>query len=177
MTILIPALMAAACSTQVETPVTRPDYDSEVNCLNGTMIVSSGDEYGLADTSGVEILPATYDDIYFISDDVAAAFTGDICCYFDKTGRRLGEAAVPKDVTPEEVWSMYQEMEKGRRELWDSVLDKYSELRRYCSSDSATAGTAALIADDIRAALREIDGPMEKDQKARFESERSEGIR
>ena len=65
----------------------------------------------------------------------------------------------------------YSRIENARRRQWDDILDSYDELRKYCRSDSASAQMAKLMADKIRASLQTVGGPMEKDQKVRFENE------
>lgn len=165
-------LVVSACASKdEERTVVSPDYDMETDCLNGTMIVSLDGKYGLADTSGKEILPTVYDDVYYISDEVAVAFTGQAVGFFDRNGKRLGETMVDGEVDLDGLLEAYSKIEVERRELWDRILADYEELRRYCQSDSASAGTAALMADGIRATLQRVGGPMEKDQKVRFETE------
>lgn len=148
-----------------------PDYDSATDCLNGTMIVSLDGRFGLTDTTGKEILPPVYDDIYYISDEIAVAFNGRNAGFFDRSGRRLGETMARNTDDVEEMLAAYSEIEKARREQWDSILASYEALRRYCQSDSASADRARLMANEIRAELQRADGPMEKDQKSRFETE------
>ena len=169
---LLLTLMAMACSSRTEVQAVMPVYDTETDCLNGTMIVSLDGRYGLADTSGREILAPVYDDIYYISDEIAAAFTGQTVGFFDRSGKRLGETVTEEGATFVDLLEAYSKIEKARREQWDSILAGYEELRKYCQSDSALAGTAKLMADSIRAALQKVSGPMEKDQKLRFEAER-----
>lgn len=177
-TFLLSALLTA-CSSGSGKPAVPSghecgdSYDTEENCLNGTMIVSRDGRYGLADTTGREILPADYDEIYFLTDELAVAFDGTLCRFFSKDGRRLGESFAGPESSSEELLEEYSRMERIRRERWDSVLGLYERLRRYCQSDSASAGTASLMAEEVRAAAQKVDGPMEKDQKARFESEYS----
>ncbi len=168
--LLLP-LMAMACASRTEVRTVKPDYDTETDCLNGTMIVTLDGKFGLADTSGREILSPEYDDVYYISDEVAVAFTGQNVGFFDRNGRRLGEIVTEGEATFEELMEAYSKIEEGRREQWDSILTSYEELRKYCQSDNASAGTASLMADNIRVALQNVGGPMEKDQKVRFETE------
>ena len=168
---LLLTLMAVACASRTEVRTVKPDYDTETDCLNGTMIVSLDGKFGLVDTSGKEILPTAYDDVYYISDEVAVAFSGRSVEFFDKGGKRLGENVTDGETTVEDLLEAYSKIEKARREQWDSILSNYEELREYCQSDSASAGTASLMADDIRTALQKVEGPMEKDQKVRFETE------
>lgn len=170
---LLLTLMAVACASRTEVRAVRPDYDTETDCLNGTMIVSVDGKYGLADTSGRVILPTVYDDVYYISDEIAVAFTGQNVGFFDQNGRRLGETVMEGEASVDDLLAAYSKIEKMRREQWDSILTSYEELRKYCLSDSASVVTANIMADDIRAALQKVGGPMEKDQKVRFETEYS----
>ena len=166
-------MMSVACTSRKEVQDVKPCYDTEADCLNGTMIVSRDGKYGLADTSGREILTPVYDDLYYISDETSAAFTGQTVEFFDRNGKRLGETVTGDEATFEDLLAAYSKIEKTHREQWDGILKSYEDLRKYCQSDSATAGTAGLMADDIRAALQKIGGPMEKDQKVRFMTEYS----
>lgn len=170
---LLLTLMAVACASRTEVRAVRPDYDTETDCLNGTMIVSLDGKYGLADTSGREILDPEYDDVYYISDEIAVAFTGQNVGFFDQNGRRLGETVMEGEASVDDLLAAYSKIEKMRREQWDSILASYEKLRQYCQSDSALVVTANIMADDIRAALQKVGGPMEKDQKVRFETEYS----
>lgn len=170
---LLLTLMAVACASRTEVRAVRPDYDTETDCLNGTMIVSVDGKYGLADTSGREILPTVYDDVYYISDEIAVAFSGQTVGFFDRNGKRLGETVTESEACIDTFLEAYSKIEKMRREQWDSILTSYEELRKYCQSDSASVGTATLMADEIRVALQKVGGPMEKDQKVRFETEYS----
>lgn len=165
--------MAVACASRTEARAVKPDYDTETDCLNGTMIVSVDGKYGLADTSGREILPTAYNDVYYISDEVAVAFTGQEVGFFDRSGNRLGETEVVGEADVDGLLAAYSKIEKARREQWDDILASYEDLRRYCVSDSASAQTAKLLADQIRASLQKVGEPMEKDQKVRFENEHS----
>lgn len=167
---ILTSMLAASCATSPETPAARPSFDSETDCLNGTMIVTASGKYGLADTAGKMILPTVFDDLYFLSDDLAVAFLGECRRYFDKTGRQLGESTGKAGDTPEELLARYALLESDRRTKWDAILTSYEELRRYCLSDSASAGTAILMADEIRNALQNVNGPMARDQRERFEA-------
>ena len=167
------AVIVISCSSRPEARMTKHTFDTETDCLNGTMIVSLDGRYGLADTCGKEILAPVYDDIYYISDEIAAAFTGQTVGFFDRNGKRLGEAMMEDKTAFEDVLEAYSKIEKTRMEQWDSILTGYEELRKYCQSDRASAETARLMADDIRTALQKVGGQMEKDQKLRFETERS----
>lgn len=164
-------MMSVACTSRKEVQDVKPCYDTEADCLNGTMIVSRDGKYGLADTSGRKILAPVYDDVYYISDEVAVAFSGRNAEFFDRNGNRLGETATENEATFEDLLEAYSEIESARREQWDRILASFEELRKYCQSDNASAGTATLMADDIHTALQKVGGPMEKDQKARFEAE------
>lgn len=170
---LLLTLMAVACASRTEVQLGKPDYDTETDCLNGTMIVSLDGKYGLADTSGREILAPEYDDVYYISDEIAVAFTGQNVGFFDQNGRRLGETVMEGEASVDDLLAAYSKIEKMRMEQWDSILASYEELRQYCQSDSALVVTANIMADDIRTALQKVGGPMEKDQKVRFETEYS----
>ncbi len=173
--ILLPLIGTLACTAPKEdTSAIRGDCDSRVDCLNGTFIVSENGRYGLADSCGREIVPPVYDDVYYLTDEIAAAFSGLGCEFFDRSGRRLAEAPVSGTASPSQLLEIYNTLRDECRLQWDNILDKYARLHEYCRSGEASAAKAELMAEDIRAALRTVGGPMEKDQRAAFEAEHSD---
>lgn len=167
--IFLAAALAAACTGSARQDDT-PSYDFGTDCLNGTMIVEADGKYGLADTSGKEILPPRFDDIIYLTDEVGAAFTGNVCSFFDKSGKRLGESIIENDASADRLLGIYTAIRSEQRARWDSILSDYEEFLVYCRSDGATKDKALMMAETIRAALAGIDTPMEKDQTVRFES-------
>lgn len=165
-TLLSTVFIVTSCAPRTEAENESHAYDTETDCLNGTMIVSVDGKYGLADTSGREILAPEYDDVYYISDEIAVAFTGQNVGFFDQNGRRLGETVMEGEASVDDLLAAYSKIEKMRREQWNSILNSYEELRKYCQSDSASVVTANIMADDIRAALQKVGGPMEKTRKS-----------
>ena len=163
-TLLSTVFIVTSCAPRTEAENESHAYNTETDCFNGTMIVSLDGKYGLADTSGREILAPEYDDVYYISDEIAVAFTGQNVGFFDQNGRRLGETVMEGEASVDDLLAAYSKIEKMR---------SYEELRQYCQSASASVVTANIMADDIRAALQKVGGPMEKDQKVRFETEYS----
>ena len=103
-------LMAVACASRTEVLLGKPDYDTETDCLNGTMIVSLDGKFGLVDTSGREILAPEYDDVYYISDEIAVAFTGQNVGVFDQNGRRLGETVMEGEASVDDLLAAYSKI-------------------------------------------------------------------
>ncbi len=170
--IFLASALAAAC-TGSDGQNDAPRYDFGTDCLNGTMIVEADGKYGLADTSGKEILPPRFDDIIYLTDEMGAAFTGNVCSFFDKSGKRLGESIIKDGTSADRLLDIYTEIRSEQRARWDSILSGYEEFRRYCQSDGATEDKARMMAETIWTALAGIDTPMEKDQRVRFESEQA----
>ena len=150
------------------------EYDSVTPCLNGTGIVSRGGKFGVIDSAGVELVPLVFDDLFYLTDDIAAAIIGENCEFYDRTGRRLGQTMSGK-TDPESLLKAYSLIREDLRKKWDMILDSYQRLDTYCASGLATPEQAKQMADDIRKALGGISGPMGKDQQARFEAIRRSG--
>lgn len=167
--ILLPLLALLSCTPAQEGRSVQ-EYDSSLDCLNGTCVVSLEGRYGLTDSTGREILPAVYDELYYLTDELAAAFSGGECEFFDKSGRRLAAAQALPGTDAEELLALYRELREENRVLWDSILEKYSALSEYRLSGNGTAAGASAMAEEIRASLRLVSGPMEKDQQARFKA-------
>ena len=168
--VILLALLALLSCTSPQGERTAQEYDSSMDCLNGTSIVSQEGRYGLTDSTGKEILPAVYDEIFYLTDELAAAFSGGECEFFDRSGRRLGAVQALPGSDSEELLALYRELREESRALWDNILEKYSHLHDYCRSGSADAEQAALMADEIRKEIQLTGAPMEKDQQARFEA-------
>ncbi len=167
--IFLPLLALLSCSSAQEERTVQ-EYDSSLDCLNGTSVVSLEGRYGLVDSTGREILPAVYDELYYLTDELAVAFSGGECEFFDRSGRRLAASQALPGTDADELLALYRELREEGRALWDNILEKYSRFHDYCRSGDANAEQAALMAEDIRESLRLVTAPMEKDQQARFEA-------
>ena len=172
--ILLPLTVTLFACCPAQEGSSRRDYDSSIDCLNGTLIVSLEGKYGLVDTSGKEILPPVYDELYFLTDEIAAAFSGQDCGFFDRSGRRLAQTRAAGTLSPSELLDSYNALRDECRLAWDNILGKYARMHEYCRSGEASAAEAELMAEEIRKALRTVGGPMEKDQRAAFEAEYSD---
>ncbi len=150
------------------------EYDSVTPCLNGTGIVSRGGKFGVIDSTGTELVPLVFDDLFYLTDDISAAISGGSCEFYDRTGRRLGQTMTGQ-TDPESLLKAYSLIRADLRKEWDGILDSYQRLDIYCASGQATPEQAEQMADDIRKALGGISGPMDKDQQARFEAIRRGG--
>lgn len=164
-------LCLAGCRQSGDHTGSIPEYDSETPCLNGTSIVSIGGRFGIVDSCGREIVPAEFEDVFYLTDDLSAAINGADCEFYDRGGRRLAQIRT-EATDPESLLEAYAIIREGIRSDWDDILYAYAELRTYCSGSDAAPSKAARLAESIKAALDKISGPMDKDQQARFEAMR-----
>lgn len=148
-----------------------PEYDSVTDCFNGTSIVSRDGKWGIISSSGNVVVPTVYDNVFYLTDELAAALTGTICGFYDRDGRRLVEIQVSSATPdPDALLAAYSNIREQDRRMWDGILESYQELSTLRSSDGATVQQAESLADGIRSGLGHISGPMDKDQQARFEA-------
>lgn len=148
-----------------------PEYDSITDCFNGTSIVSRDGEWGIIGSSGSVVIPTVYDNVFYLTDELAAAFTGNICEFYDRSGRRLTEIQTPPvSPDPDALLAAYSDIREQNRKMWDDILESFQELSVLRSSEGATAQQAESLADSIRSGLGHISGPMDKEQQARFEA-------
>ena len=72
-------------------------------CFNGTSIVSNLDKYGIIDTLGNILLPLRYDNITYITDELAAAREKGLYCLVDTKGHVLAECIRDGEMTADEM--------------------------------------------------------------------------
>lgn len=161
--------LCAACHGG-KTPVRKPSFDTEEYCFNGTSIISIDGKWGIADTSGAIVLPARYDSVCYVTDEIAAAKEGRLYYLADKKGFILDETVSETDITETELIRWAGEVSSEIRKSWDEVLDSYEELATLCSSDRPDNRAISGKSAEIRAMLEDISGSMARDQKTRFEN-------
>lgn len=148
-----------------------PEYDSVTDCFNGTSIVSRDGKWGIIGSSGRVVIPTVYDNVFYLTDELAAAFTGNICGFYDRDGRRLAEIQTPPvALSSDAILAAYSDIREQNRKMWDDILESYQELSTLRSSEGSAVQQAESLADGIRSGLGHINGPMDKDQQARFEA-------
>ena len=78
-------------------------YTTMTYCFNGTSIVSNLDKYGIIDTLGNILLPLRYDNITYITDELAAAREKGLYCLVDTKGHVLAECIRDGEMTADEM--------------------------------------------------------------------------
>lgn len=147
-------------------------YTTMTYCFNGTSIVSNMDKYGIIDTTGNVILPLRYDNITYITDEIAAAREKGLYCLVDTKGHVLAECIRDGEMTADEMAAWAEDISKKVRQTWDDVLAGYGELSDLCRSEAPDNEAIRKKAEEIRESLAKTVGSMSKDQKAQFESVR-----
>ena len=148
-------------------------YSTMTYCFNGTSIVSNLDKYGIIDTLGNILLPLRYDNITYITDELAAAREKGLYCLVDKKGHILAECIHDGEMSADEMTAWAEEVSKEVRQSWDDVLAGYGELSDLCRSEAPDNEAIRKKAEEIRESLAKTIGSMSKDQKAQFESVRN----
>lgn len=148
-------------------------YTTMTYCFNGTSIVSNLDKYGIIDTTGNVILPLRYDNITYITDEIAAAREKGLYCLVDTKGHVLAECIRDGEMTADEMAAWAEDVSKKVRQSWDDVLAGYGELSDLCRSEAPDNEAIRKKAEEIRESLAKTVGSMSKDQKAQFESVRN----
>lgn len=148
-------------------------YTTMTYCFNGTSIVSNMDKYGIIDTTGNVILPLRYDNITYITDEIAAAREKGLYCLVDTKGHVLAECIRDGEMTADEMAAWAEDVSKKVRQSWDYVLAGYGELSDLCRSEAPDNEAIRKKAEEIRESLAKTVGSMSKDQKAQFESVRN----
>lgn len=165
----------SACGGEGDKGHKIPDpeaYTTMTYCFNGTSIVSNLDKYGIIDTTGNVILPLRYDNITYITDEIAAAQEKGLYCLVDTKGHVLAECIRDGEMTADEMAAWAEDVSKKVRQSWDDVLAGYGELSDLCRSKAPDNEAIRKKAEEIRESLAKTIGSMSKDQKAQFESVR-----
>lgn len=144
-------------------------YDSSTYCFNGTNIVSKDGKWGLCDTLGNVILPANYDKIEFISDDMAVANEGELFYLIDTKGNIMAEALHNGGLTTEEISLWAGKVNERIRKEWDEILDKYEELETLCADRKSSRKAVKSASKELEELLDAATGSMNQAQRARFE--------
>lgn len=144
-------------------------YDSSTYCFNGTSIVSKDGKWGLCDTLGNVILPANYDKIEFISDDMAVANEGELFYLIDTKGNIMAEALHSGGLTAEEISLWAGKVNERIRKEWDEILDKYEELETLCADRKSSRKAVKSASKELEELLDAATGSMNQAQRARFE--------
>lgn len=166
--IILAFCISAGCGRTRE-PVPKPEFDTETYCFNGTSIVSKDGRWGIADTSGNIVLPLRYDNVAYVTDEIAAASEGTLRYLIDRGGNVIAETVSDTMLSDEALMDWAEEVSAGIREKWDRVLDSYAELARLCSASGTDKDSITSKAGEIREMLEEISGSMSRDQLSRFE--------
>ena len=147
--------------------------DDAQYCFNGRFIVSSDGFYGIAGEDAAVILPSEYDEIEFLSDDIALAGQGRTFMLCDRNGRIIHKS-------PDKEWLiannsvLYDNLLEEDRLYWDKAIEMLSDLSRRCQSvrsgkiSRGELEALRIVKGDIESYLSEAQGTPTPEQIRRI---------
>ncbi|MBR4802055.1 MAG: hypothetical protein IK041_04520 [Bacteroidales bacterium] len=144
----------------------------EIYCFNQRYICSEGGKFGMLDKHKKEVLPMVYDEVSFLTDDIAilSRYGGFLLC--DKWGRIFAEGS-SREGLEERCQDLYDQVLEEDRLYWETVLDAYTEFRDSCIRLRGKPSAEAQLLPQkqkIEELLKLSRGRMTEDQMARFKS-------
>lgn len=143
----------------------------EVYCFNQRYIASEGGKFGMLDKQKKEVIPMVYDEISFITDDIAilSRYGGFLLC--DKWGRIFAEGTSRSDLE-EQCQDLYDKVLEDDRLYWETVLEAYSDFASECHKVRGHRDSEKKLLplrQRIESLLKLARGKMNEEQLARFD--------
>lgn len=109
------------------------EFDEFNYCFNNCAIIKEREQYGLITIYGQTLLPAEYDNITFITTQLAAATKGNCTTIADIEGTVITQTLLPADSILQNI-SKYRQLHRqvllSNEKYWSSILDRYDSLCR-----------------------------------------------
>lgn len=162
-----------SCASPQESAVLLP-IEASWPCFNGCDIVLQGGKYGLVANDGTQILPAEYDSIEFLDNDVALISRDGLYGLCTRKGRilsREGDEASLRGNWP----AILEESLEADRKSWEQVLQDYERLCRQCRASRGKRlsrkelARLQVLQSQVLVSLQEAQGVPTASQKARLE--------
>lgn len=166
--LLLPASCGRRDGAALPEAADRDSFDSWEYCYNGCAVVSEGGRFGIADSSGMVLLPLEYDAVSFVTDDVALASAGDDHLLVSKGGDVIARSA-DREYLIENCEAIVRSSEAQLFRQWDAILDDFEHLCNAALSGGDTAPMLEKLAD-IKEKAADARGRMTPQQKSRFEA-------
>ncbi|MBQ9888737.1 MAG: protein kinase [Bacteroidales bacterium] len=140
--------------------------EDTLDCLNGRFIVSSEGRKGLMDSTGRIILEPVWEEIEFLSEDVAMLSRGGFLQLCGPDGRVFAESTDKKKLMGA-FQSLYEKSLFEDMRRWDEVISCLDSLSLACLSDE-TKEEVPLRFEDFRRRLESASGSITKNQALRI---------
>ena len=175
------ALLAAvgclvACSHPGEKAAETVAAEQQWSCFNGCAIFLQEGRYGLLrERDGEVLLPACYDTIEFLDNDIALLTGEGVGSLCDRSGRMLAQGCAP-DSLRQNYATLVERVREEDRRSWEQVISDYDRL---CLRAKAQRGRRTSRRDMVRlketakqveADLQAVSGKPTPSQKARLEA-------
>ena len=142
-------------------------FDDTLDCLNGMYIVTRDGLKGLMDSSGALLLEPSWDEIEFLSGEVALLSKGGLFHLCGPDGRVFAEG-VDRESLAESFQGLYERSLFDGIRRWDEVMDNLDSLCWVCLSPDGTKDVAKHF-ERLRRSLQSASGKMTRNQSARME--------
>ena len=137
-----------------------------VDCLNGKYIVTSDGRKGILDSSGRLLVEPAWDDIEFLSVDVALLSKGSFFQLCGPDGRIFAES-VDKEGLIDTYQSQYERSLFEDMRRWDEVVSRLDSLFSSCLSNELSEEIPVRF-DSFRRSLEAASGNISKNQALRI---------
>lgn len=173
--LFIACMLVVSCAQAPEQVAVQAPIEGRWTCFNGREIILQKGCYGLVKENGEEVLPAEYDSIEFLDNDIALLEQKGLFYLCNRDGRLLSGGA-PQD-SLRLVWSeIVADVLEADRQSWERVLQDYDALCRACKSGRGKRLSRKEFAilqglqEQVYMSLQEATGAPTVSQKARLES-------
>ncbi|MBR1490661.1 MAG: serine/threonine protein kinase [Bacteroidales bacterium] len=141
-------------------------FTDTLDCLNGRFIVACPQGYGMMDNDGRLLLEPVWDDIEFLSPDVAL-LTRNALSYLCSSEGRIFAESTDRETLSSSFQEGYERMLFEDMRRWDLVLDRLDSLCGSCLSPQGEAGSAAIF-ERTKESLHAVSGKMTHSQAIRL---------
>lgn len=139
-------------------------FTDTLDCLNGRFIVSCSQGKGMMDEDGVLLLEPVWNDIEFLSPDVAL-LSRNALSYLCSAEGRIFEEGTDREALTASFQAAYERMLFEDMRRWDEVLNRLDSLCWSCISQDE--GSAALL-ERMKERLPSVSGKMTASQAHRL---------
>ncbi len=140
-----------------------------VNCLNGYLIISCDDRYGIIDTADHVVAQPLYSELFFLTDDIAAGYESGYWNFINSDGKIVARVEGEDSEDTDWLVESYRNALNTQNAVWEDIVEHYEDFCARCAAEDATADGLKASADSIMIEVSCAEGFMSDVQRRRVE--------
>lgn len=152
-----------------QTEIPEEWLEDAVDCLNGHLIISCDNGYGIIDTTGHVVANPLYSELFFLTDDIAAGYEAGYWNFINSDGNVIARVEGKDSDNMDSLIGYYRNALNTQNAVWEDIVERYEDFCARCAAEDVDTDSLKASVDRIMTEASCAEGFMSDVQRRRVE--------